>query len=101
MRSVEATGLPVGLFTTGPYSVFRTRLSAGDTLLLYSDGLTEARNGSGREFGSARLLEVVRAHHAESPGILAETCLDALRRFLSGARPSDDLTLMVVRRRTA
>jgi sigma-B regulation protein RsbU (phosphoserine phosphatase) len=52
---VEATGVPMGMFCDSQFSTIRLTLAPGDTLLVYSDGLTEARNGSDDEYGADRL----------------------------------------------
>ncbi|MEE9292390.1 MAG: PP2C family protein-serine/threonine phosphatase [Acidobacteriota bacterium] len=100
VRSVEATGLPVGLFTTGPYSVYRTTLSVGDSLLLFTDGLTETRDATGHEFGRDRVLSVLRARSDDPPEVLASAYLGEVKKFSGGGGAADDLTLMVVRRHT-
>ncbi len=57
---IEASGLPLGLFSRASYPTIPFRLAAGDTLLLYTDGLTEARNSAGLEFGDTQLLDFSR-----------------------------------------
>ncbi len=96
--SVDATGLPLGLFCSSPYGVQRFRLQPGEGLLLYTDGLTEARNKSGEEYGTSRLERVIgRSHEAPAQGLVA-ACLGDLNDFLSGGRITDDLAIMAVRR---
>lgn len=92
------TGLPLGMFCSGGYSINRINLSLGDTLLLYTDGLTEARNKSDSVYGEKRLAELVKGSSVNSARGLTEACLKDLRGFLSGAPKSDDLTLMAIRR---
>ncbi len=95
---IEATGLPLGMFCDGQYPVKRLNLEKGDSLFLYTDGLTEARNRSGAEYGIARLAQFVAQHHAGGPEALAVTCLKEVKAFSAGAPKSDDLTIMVLRR---
>lgn len=95
---LEATGLPLGLFCEGHYSVRSLQLRPGDSLLLYTDGLTEARSVSDEEYGEARLLRLIGGHHAFGPRDLVHTCLNDLARFLSGAPLKDDLTVMAIHR---
>lgn len=95
---IGATGFPVGIFGSGPYTVQNARLAPGDTLFLYSDGLTEARNERDSEFGVDRLSRFLRERKALSGRALAAACLKELASFLGGAPRADDLTLMVVRR---
>jgi sigma-B regulation protein RsbU (phosphoserine phosphatase) len=70
------------------------QLAPGDALLLYTDGVTEARNDEGEEFGEARLLEAARQHRKlRLPDLLAAVA-DQARRF-SPHEQSDDITLIV------
>ena len=98
---LEATGLPLGLFREGRYSVQTLRLLPGDTLLLYTDGLTEARNVADEEYGEERLANVAGERHAPRPRSLLDACLDDLSAFLSGTPLKDDLTLMAICRTNA
>ncbi len=75
-------------------------LTPGDTLLVYSDGVTEARNAALEEFGESRLESTVRAARRLAPEALLEFLVDEVRSF-SGGRLADDLTLMAVRPRLA
>jgi sigma-B regulation protein RsbU (phosphoserine phosphatase) len=98
VTSIEATGLPVGLFCSGQYSVKKVQLATGDNLLLYTDGLSEARNGADAEYGMERLSKLAGGCHGLSPRALIGACLGDLAAFQSGTRKTDDLTLVAVRR---
>jgi len=95
---LEATGLPLGLFSEGQYSVQTLRLRPGDSLLLYTDGLTEARNGADEEYGEERLSSLAGERYSPRPRPLVDACLDDLSAFLSGMPLRDDLTLMAIGR---
>ncbi|HYK92294.1 MAG TPA: SpoIIE family protein phosphatase [Acidobacteriota bacterium] len=97
-RGLEATGLPLGLFCSSPYGVQRLQFERGEGLLLYTDGLTEARNQSGEEYGSPRLEGIISRRRETPPQMLVEACLGDLNHFLSGERKTDDLAIMAVRR---
>lgn len=97
-RAVDVTGLPVGAFYSSHFGSVRLQLQAGDTLLLYTDGLTEARSGDGREYGEGRLDAIAARARGMSPGELLRACREDLAAHLDGASPTDDLTLMVVQR---
>jgi sigma-B regulation protein RsbU (phosphoserine phosphatase) len=74
----------------------RIDLHGGDILLMYTDGLVEARNGDGDQFGTTRLLEFM----AENERLGADRFVAALRDAVlahAGAKPHDDMTLMVIR----
>lgn len=95
---LEATGLPLGLFSSGEYRVKKIQLLSGDTLLLYTDGLTEAQDKSNAEYGEERLVRFLKGHYHLAPQALTTACLDDMWAFLSGSQRTDDLTLMVIRR---
>jgi sigma-B regulation protein RsbU (phosphoserine phosphatase) len=95
--SVGATGLPMGLFRAGDYGVTRTRLQQGDSIVLYTDGLSEARRGE-QEYGEERIARLVSEHHQARPGQLIDLLLRDVTEFLSGAPRTDDLTIMVIQR---
>ena len=94
---IEATGLPVGIFCSGQYSRTQMRLNVGESLVLYTDGLTEAQNESNTEYGLPRLTKLV-ANPSLSARALTSACLEDLRLFQSGTRRTDDLSIMVIRR---
>jgi sigma-B regulation protein RsbU (phosphoserine phosphatase) len=95
---IESTGLPVGMFHEGEFSATRLRLEAGDTLFLYSDGLSEAASGDD-EYGVDRVTRLVRQQAARAPAELIAACLDDLRAFAGSDPRQDDLTLLAIRRR--
>jgi sigma-B regulation protein RsbU (phosphoserine phosphatase) len=94
----SASGFPVGLVEDRRYQVETLRLERGDTLLLYTDGLIEARDGDDAEFGIDRVVALFAGHHALPPRALAARLLDDLGTFLGGMAATDDLSLMVIRR---
>lgn len=101
ITTLSATGLPLGLFCDSQYSVCSLRMDQGDTLVFYTDGLTEARNRADEEYGRERLLKSLKDCHKLAAQEVAKKCVEDLLGFLSGAPMTDDLTVMVVRRATA
>ncbi len=95
---VEATGLPVGMFAQGQYALRKMRLSPGDSLVLYTDGFSEARNRSGTEYGDERLRRILGTCGGAPPEQVIRRCLDDLAAFQEGSPRRDDLTLMVIHR---
>ncbi len=75
------------------------RLAQGESLLLYTDGVTEAFSPDGDLFGEARLLEAVRAVPSPSVEALLETVESRLNEFIDSEPLSDDLTMLAVRRK--
>jgi phosphoserine phosphatase RsbU/P len=65
--------------------------------VVYSDGMTEARNPDGEEFGDEQLMSCVRANTALTPTDLLECLLDTVHKFSAGAAQSDDMTLLALR----
>jgi sigma-B regulation protein RsbU (phosphoserine phosphatase) len=98
IMSLQATGLPVGIFGAGEYSATRVQLSPGDSLVLYTDGLTEAKDGAEAEYGAERLVKLVEGRRQLSPQALTQLCLEDLKSFVSGAPATDDLSIMIIRR---
>ncbi len=97
LRRLEAGGVPVGLFPGMPYQASRMMLKPGDTIVSYSDGVTEALNTAGDEFGEERLIEVIRQHHGKPAADVLGHVIDAVEAFASGAEQYDDVTALVVR----
>ena len=95
---VKATGLPVGLFRGGRYSAQRIKLAPGDSLFLYTDGLSEARSKTEEEYGEGRVAQVVADHHSHDPQSLVRACVENLASFRAGVPMADDLTVMAIRR---
>jgi len=93
---IESTGLPLGMFHEVDFSATRLHMETGDMLLLYTDGLSEARCAD-EEYGVDRVTRVVRQAAAKRPAELVAACLSDLRGFVDG--PSlDDLTLVSIQR---
>ena len=95
---LAATGLPLGLFCRSAFQVARFRLMKGDALFLYTDGLSEATNRSGEQFGTERVEAIARRLNGQPAGLALEGCLDDLDEFQGGVAREDDLTVMMVRR---
>jgi phosphoserine phosphatase RsbU/P len=96
--NIEATGLPVGLFNTERFSSEQLRLEKGDTLFLYTDGLSESVDANGKEYGVSRLSDVLARNHALPPRELIGSCISELNAFRSFGLPADDLTMMAIQR---
>lgn len=98
VRQVNSTGVPLGMFATSRYTIQNVRMERGDSLLLYTDGISEAVNPSGVEYGAARLSSIASQLHGCVPGELAGACMKDVQSYASGAKQRDDQTLMVVHR---
>jgi len=98
VTSIAATGLPVGVFCTESFTVSRVQMEKGDTLFLYTDGLSETRDGFETEYGSERLSRLLADNHDAVPESLVSLCRQDLHSFAAGRAPSDDLTIMAITR---
>jgi len=92
------TGPAAGLLPGVPFAAARTRLAPGESLVVYTDGITEARAADGSFYGEARLVALLadeppRAHGAER---LLGRLLDSVRAHAAGAEQSDDITSLAV-----
>jgi sigma-B regulation protein RsbU (phosphoserine phosphatase) len=97
LKRIESGGMPVGLFEFAPYSVDSLQLKPGDTMVFYSDGVTEAHNVAGEEFGEARLVEVMQRTYQSSADVVLEQIISAVQEFARGAEQYDDVTALVVK----
>jgi serine phosphatase RsbU (regulator of sigma subunit)/catechol 2,3-dioxygenase-like lactoylglutathione lyase family enzyme len=93
LEPLAATGTVLGLFDDWAGTVADTSLAAGDRLVLYSDGVTEALAADGSEFGEARLVEALRRAAGSAAAIADRLTADVLA-FGGGADQFDDLTLI-------
>lgn len=98
VESLPATGLPVGLFCSAEYASHSVQLAPGDLLLLYTDGLSEARDDKGEEYGLARIMAVLEHGHGRSAQGVTRALIDDLAGFQRGTRRADDLTVMALAR---
>jgi phosphoserine phosphatase RsbU/P len=96
LERLGATCTVVGLFDKWDCTLEERELAPGDTILLYTDGVTEAVNGDGEEFGEDRLLEAARQHSQLSLPDLLAAVADQARRF-SPHEQADDITLIVAK----
>jgi sigma-B regulation protein RsbU (phosphoserine phosphatase) len=99
---VRSEGMPLGLM---PDEIFSAAIEdmvqpfdPGDTLVLYTDGVTEAPNEDDKEFSSARLADVVRALHGRSAREINDGILESIHRFTGEVLQRDDVTLVTVKR---
>lgn len=92
-------GVALGLSPGLVYRGVDTTLAPGDTLFMYSDGISEALDGEGAEFGAERLEAALGAVAPRSAAHAAEMVLAALSRFTGATEQTDDITCLVLHRR--
>jgi len=90
-------GLPLGVDPQAEFPVEQGTLGGGDALVLYSDGISDARDGGGEPLGWERLLELLTVRHERASALLGGV-LEGVRAYAAGAAPLDDQTLLVARR---
>jgi sigma-B regulation protein RsbU (phosphoserine phosphatase) len=97
-RPLEDGGIPLGIMPGFAYGEVSTRLEAGDSLLLYTDGITDARNMAGEDYGEERLVclakSLPRSLNAEE---LIQAVAADVSRFTGGAEQADDITLVALK----
>jgi serine phosphatase RsbU (regulator of sigma subunit) len=96
---LEQTGPPLGLFDTTKYTAKTVSMGAGDILVCYSDGVTEAHGGTEEEFGEQRLTDLVGREHAGTPIEIIKRLTEAMLAFCAGHAYQDDVTMVVLKRR--
>jgi serine phosphatase RsbU (regulator of sigma subunit) len=95
VERLTAGGAVLGVFPDGEYAQGRVIMGAGDRLILFTDGMTEARNTADEEFGEDRLTELAVIHRSCSAPALQSRLSDAVAGF-TGGRFQDDATLIVM-----
>lgn len=93
---LTAEGLPIGIFEDTHWQEKRVTLRPGDRVVVFTDGINEARNVKGEIFTMERLQEVVRAVRHLPPGDIARTVVKRVRDWAGGDNLSDDLAILVM-----
>lgn len=94
------SNLPVGVETDWKYKGQQFTFAPGMTILLYTDGLTEAENGSHDQFGERRILDVLGKGNTGEPETMIRELTEAVHLFVGEAEQSDDLTMLAIRYRS-
>ena len=97
LERLDKGGLMVGAFDFAVYEEDRAALRPGDTIVLFSDGVTDATSPSGDQFGEERFLASLATAHRETPDALVARLIAEISAFAAGEPPADDVTLFVVR----
>ncbi len=91
--------IALGMFEGSPYTAHETWLQPGETVVLYSDGVTEAENHRGQPFEESGLTQVIRAYADASPRDLAHAVLRLVEAHAQETTLADDVTLLVLKRK--
>ncbi len=90
-------GIPLGILADAPYQSGTVALQSGDWLVIFTDGVTEAENNAGEEYGEARLLNILYANSTLTPTLMMQTVMRDLDRFVGDAPQHDDVTLVLLK----
>ena len=98
IERLTRTGVALGAAEDLKYEQRTIPLQANDSILLYTDGLTESFNLDGEFFGEGRLMEAITANQCPSASDLLDVVEKSLLNFVQDMPPADDLTMLVLRR---
>ncbi len=97
IERLEIGGLLLGVMKTAvPYKEGNIQLNAGDTLVLFTDGVSEAMNSQGFEYSEDKLINIIKSNHNETAGTILNKIVESVQEY-SGAYQSDDITMVVVK----
>ena len=94
--SLLSINLPIGLFDSTHFDDAEIQLQPGDLIIMYTDGINEAENAEGEQFGVERLIHTVLDSNALSPQELLDKILESVTMFSEGQAQNDDITAMIV-----
>jgi serine phosphatase RsbU (regulator of sigma subunit) len=98
VQELGNTGIPLGMFEGMSWQKAQVQLSPGHLMLLYTDGIPEATNGSHEEFGDERLQQIATAYVGQPATAVQTALVDAVQAFAGDAPQSDDITLLLATR---
>jgi sigma-B regulation protein RsbU (phosphoserine phosphatase) len=96
-RFIERGGLPLGMFRNTRYYEYYLPIETGQTLILYTDGATEAQNDEGEEYGRERLENIVRAGRTLSARAMIDHIYQDILRWTNGRGSHDDMTFFIIK----
>jgi sigma-B regulation protein RsbU (phosphoserine phosphatase) len=97
VEKLNAGGVPLGILKDANYEAGRTTLQPGDVLVIYTDGVVEAENVAGQEFGEERMLAAIRAVPGGSAQQIVQQLMAHIELFVGTAPQHDDITCMIVK----
>src|SRR5262249_22629178 len=97
VAQIELPGVPLGSFAGSAYDELTFDLAPGDLFVFCSDGVFEANDALGREFGAERLLQVVAATRAQPAREIVDAIFTAVQEFRADTPPNDDMTAVALK----
>jgi len=98
VEKLEVGGIPMGIFENASYQVETIQLDGGDNLVIFTDGVVEAINAKGDEYGEAELIQLVDRRAAAAPAELLRGLLQELDTFVGNTPQHDDMTCLLLKR---
>jgi len=98
VEHLYSNGPPLGLLPNTTYEPAETYVRPGEMLVLFTDGITEAEDATGQEFGQQRFEAVCLTHRSATPAELADALETEVRSFTDSTAPVDDRTLLILKR---
>ncbi len=98
VRKLESTGFCLGMFPAVGYETRKAEVAPGDVLCLFTDGIVEARNGEGEEYGDDRLAALLTSSAGRPAPEILERVFGEVGAFAPSVAPADDMTCVIVRR---
>jgi sigma-B regulation protein RsbU (phosphoserine phosphatase) len=90
------SGLPLGMFHETEFSISKIKLNRGDSLLLFTDGVTECANADGTELGTCTIFEALGGTKWDEPTAMIGKCLEVVDGHRGTAGRNDDLTMLAL-----
>jgi phosphoserine phosphatase RsbU/P len=97
IEELHATGPALGIAEKSRYREYSVPLAPGDTVVLYTDGITEAANAGGEEYGTGRLCDIVRMNVSRTPQEIVDAVVGSVKAFAGDEPQYDDITILVIR----
>lgn len=101
VEELDSGGFPLGIMPGAEFELGSINLKEGEAVIVFSDGVSEAENVAGEEFGIDRLSDVVKKHIGRSASGLRDKIESSLSSFTGTAPANDDITLVIVKRKHA
>ncbi|HEY0142726.1 MAG TPA: SpoIIE family protein phosphatase [Thermoanaerobaculia bacterium] len=98
VQMLSSTDMVVGLFTTARYRTQRIQLEPGDSLVLFTDGVTEAENAAEEQLGIEPVVELARTLHGTAAPRILESIDECVQKFAGDAAAADDVTMLAISR---
>ncbi len=98
VRRLDPTGFCLGMFPSVSYGVEQVKIEKGETVVLYTDGITDTRNSLNQEFGEDKLIGLLKKNAKKPAAEIISKLNNELGTFSSGVDPFDDMTLIVLKR---